>query len=267
MNYEHVKGSGSGILETLSQYEWIRILSLSLMLRPTVSRPVCFGIEHPCGAHHKIFITVTQLRVCWRWSCLWREDGSIVYNCCWSSPAQSFSGPSPVGLVTIFFCLRFETSIFVASYGSQGHGGGIQTRLHTGLIHSLHGFLYRLPVAMENVGCHWNVITEPLASNELPLWIHYSGFQASCHSILIFNILENVRGDKFCSKWLGVAVPPPLVFLRFSLLITAGAEQHDWNFLCLSSVPPDKFRKISRISHDYLLPNRDYIVTCMNYYW
>jgi hypothetical protein len=26
---------------------------------------------------------------------LWREDGSVIYNCCWSSPAQSFSGPSP----------------------------------------------------------------------------------------------------------------------------------------------------------------------------
>jgi hypothetical protein len=33
---------------------------------------------------------------------LWRENGSAVYNCCWSSPAQSFLGPSPTGLVTIF---------------------------------------------------------------------------------------------------------------------------------------------------------------------
>jgi hypothetical protein len=41
---------------------------------------------------------------------LWREDGSVVYNCCWSSPAQSSSGPSPVGIATIFYCLRFETS-------------------------------------------------------------------------------------------------------------------------------------------------------------
>jgi hypothetical protein len=41
---------------------------------------------------------------------LLREDGSVVYNCCWSSPAQSFSGPSPVGLVAIFYCLRFKTS-------------------------------------------------------------------------------------------------------------------------------------------------------------
>jgi hypothetical protein len=49
-------------------------------------------------------------------------------------PAQSFSVPSPLGLATIFYCLRFETSIFVASYYSQGHGGGIRSRLHTGYI-------------------------------------------------------------------------------------------------------------------------------------
>jgi hypothetical protein len=33
---------------------------------------------------------------------------------------------------TIFYCLRFETSLFVASYVSQGHGGGIRPRLHMG---------------------------------------------------------------------------------------------------------------------------------------
>jgi hypothetical protein len=41
-----------------------------------------------------------------------REDGSVIYNCCWHSPAQPFSGPSPVGLATILYCLRFETSSF-----------------------------------------------------------------------------------------------------------------------------------------------------------
>jgi hypothetical protein len=40
---------------------------------------------------------------------LWRENGSVVYNCCWSSPAQSFLGPSPQDLWPIFYCLRFET--------------------------------------------------------------------------------------------------------------------------------------------------------------
>jgi hypothetical protein len=40
-------------------------LSLSLMLWPTVSRPVCLGIKHPSGAYDKICITVRQLRICW----------------------------------------------------------------------------------------------------------------------------------------------------------------------------------------------------------
>jgi hypothetical protein len=38
-----------------------------------------------------------------------RENGSAVYDCCWSSPAQSFLGPSTARLVTILYCLRFET--------------------------------------------------------------------------------------------------------------------------------------------------------------
>jgi hypothetical protein len=37
-----------------------------------------------------------------------REDESVVYNSCWPSPAQSFTGPSPAGLMTIFYGIRFE---------------------------------------------------------------------------------------------------------------------------------------------------------------
>jgi hypothetical protein len=32
--------------------------------------------------------------------------------------------------------------------------------------------------------CRWNMFTEPLLSDESLLWLHYSGFQASCHNIL-----------------------------------------------------------------------------------
>jgi hypothetical protein len=36
--------------------------------------------------------------------------GSVVYNCCWPSPAQSFSGLSPAEIMTTFYYLKFETS-------------------------------------------------------------------------------------------------------------------------------------------------------------
>jgi hypothetical protein len=55
---------------------------------------------------------------------LWREVGSVFCMCCWPLP-------TPLGLETIFYCLTFETSLFIASYDSQGHGGGIRPSLHT----------------------------------------------------------------------------------------------------------------------------------------
>jgi hypothetical protein len=48
-----------------------------------------------------------------------------------------------VGLVTIFYCLRFETSPFVASYDSQGYGGGIRPRLRTGADHKFFPVVWR----------------------------------------------------------------------------------------------------------------------------
>jgi hypothetical protein len=97
-------------------------IASSLMLRPTVSRPVCLGVKYPSGSYDQIFITVRQLRVCWCGALSLSDERS----------AQSFSSPGPVVLAIIFYCLKFETSLFVASYDSQGHGGGIRPRLHTG---------------------------------------------------------------------------------------------------------------------------------------
>jgi hypothetical protein len=81
----------------------------------------------PSGAHDQIFIIVLQLR-----SCFCGAPSLTRGRVCWSSPVQSFSDPSPLDLAIIFYCLTFETSLFVASYDSQGHGGGILPNLHTG---------------------------------------------------------------------------------------------------------------------------------------
>jgi hypothetical protein len=59
-------------------------------------RPDVFSLSESCG-----FVYVGRS--------LWREDGSVVYNCSWSSPAQSFSA------ATKFYCLLFDTFICVAS--------------------------------------------------------------------------------------------------------------------------------------------------------
>jgi hypothetical protein len=84
----------------------------------------------PSGAHDQIFINVLTVMVLIFVGCLlWREDRSVFCICYWPLPAQSFSGPSPLGLATTFYCLRFETSLFFASCDSQGHA---RPSLHTG---------------------------------------------------------------------------------------------------------------------------------------
>jgi hypothetical protein len=42
-----------------------------------------------------------------------------------------------LGLATIFYCLTFETSLFVSAYDSHGHGGGIRPRFYTGVFLSI----------------------------------------------------------------------------------------------------------------------------------
>jgi hypothetical protein len=99
-------------LERQLSYEWI-IQSLSLMLGSTVSRPVSLGIKHPSEAYDQILLLSDSCGFVDMGRSLWREDGSVVHNCCWPSPAQSFSGPSSFWLATIFYCLRFEISLWI----------------------------------------------------------------------------------------------------------------------------------------------------------
>jgi hypothetical protein len=62
-------------------------LSLSLMLRPTVSRPVCLGIKHPTGAYDQIFITYVTVTVLFLWGAL-SDDRSGLSFVCPAGPCQ-----------------------------------------------------------------------------------------------------------------------------------------------------------------------------------
>jgi hypothetical protein len=109
--------------------DYIKV-KLKFTLRLMVSQSVC---KSWCRAADIYILLFDSYGLVFVGCPLWWEDESVFCTCCWPLPAQSFSGPNPLPLATIFYCLRFETSLFVASYDLQGHGGGIRPRLHMGL--------------------------------------------------------------------------------------------------------------------------------------
>jgi hypothetical protein len=64
---------------------------------------------------------------------LWRENGSVVRSCCWSSPAKLFSGPSPVGLMTIFTVSDSRLPFSSPPTIRRATVRGIWTSLHKGI--------------------------------------------------------------------------------------------------------------------------------------
>jgi hypothetical protein len=89
------------------------------MLRQTVSRRVWLGMNHHSEAWDHILLLSDSCGFVDVRRSLWREDGSVVYKCCW-----------PLQLAAIFYCLRVETFLLVASYESEDYDGGIRPRLH-----------------------------------------------------------------------------------------------------------------------------------------
>jgi hypothetical protein len=132
--------------EWLLIYEWILSEPYSTTDGQSVS--LSWNKAHIWGLRPDF---VRQLRVCWC-GALSLTSGRVCRLQLLLALASGFiSVPSPVGLVTVFYCLRFEASLSVASWDSQGYDGGIRPRLHTGgnpywIRSYLHGRLYSLAV-------------------------------------------------------------------------------------------------------------------------
>jgi hypothetical protein len=76
--------------------------------RRSVGQSVLISSPH-LGLMTRFFYTVRHLRVCWYGVSSLTRGRICLLQLLLSSPAQSFSGPSPAGLMTTFYCFRFET--------------------------------------------------------------------------------------------------------------------------------------------------------------
>jgi hypothetical protein len=75
---------------------------VKVTLRLTVSRSACHGSETYLVLMTRLLLLSVSSGFVDVWSTLWRGNWCVVYNCCWASPAQSFTGWSPERLTTIF---------------------------------------------------------------------------------------------------------------------------------------------------------------------
>jgi hypothetical protein len=95
------------VFDPASTQVWLGQVKVKVTLRLMISQSVSLGVEPHLGLMTRYLLLFHSYGLVSVGHPLCQEDGSVFYTCYWLLIAQSFLGPSPLGLATIFHCLRF----------------------------------------------------------------------------------------------------------------------------------------------------------------
>jgi hypothetical protein len=96
-------------------------------------RLVCLGVKHPSGTYDQIFITVKQLWICWCGELSLTRGRVCRLQLLQVLASAVILGSESRGTGDHILLSQIRDFHFVASYDSQGYGGGIRPSFHTGV--------------------------------------------------------------------------------------------------------------------------------------
>jgi hypothetical protein len=80
------------------------------MSRPTISRPVCLGVKHRSVTQDQIIVTIRQFRLRWCGAPSFNIERVCSLQLTMVLARAVTLGSNPTGLVTIFYCLIWDSS-------------------------------------------------------------------------------------------------------------------------------------------------------------